>query len=68
MFVNKDKQLEEDAKVLAIGALSKQTFLQRNYGMTDEQAAEELAKIQSEAPTDTFEGGRSAILNGGDGE
>ncbi|ERO40970.1 phage portal protein [Lactiplantibacillus plantarum] len=68
VFVNKDKQLEEDAKVLAIGALSKQTFLQRNYGMTDEQAAEELAKIQSEAPTDTFEGSRSAILGGGDGE
>lgn len=68
VFVNKDKQLEEDAKVLAIGALSKQTFLQRNYGMTDEQAAEELAKIKSEAPTDTFEGSRSAILGGGDGE
>ncbi|EYR70627.1 phage portal protein [Lactiplantibacillus plantarum] len=68
VFVNKDKQLEEDAKVLAIGALSKQTFLQRNYGMTDKQAAEELSKIQSEAPTDTYEGGRSAVLNGGDGE
>ncbi len=68
VFVNKDKQLEEDAKVLAIGALSKKTFLQRNYGMTEEQANAELSQIQSEAPTDTFEGSRSAILSGGDGE
>ncbi|WP_318766593.1 phage portal protein [Lactiplantibacillus carotarum] len=68
VFVDKDKQLEEDLKVKMAGALSTMTFLQRNYGMTKEQAMEELTKIQSESPTDTFEGQQMADNGGGDGE
>lgn len=68
VFVDKDKQLEEDTKTMIAGGMSKQTFLQRNYGMSAEEAQEELAKIKSEAPTDTYEGSQIATVGGGDGE
>ncbi len=68
VFVDKDKQLEEDTKTLVAGALSKLTFLRRNYGMSEQEAKDELALIQAEAPTDTFEGQQMADLGGGDGE
>lgn len=68
VFVDKDKQLEEDTKTMLAGGMSKQTFLQRNYGMSADEAQEELAKIQSEAPTDTYEGSQMANSGGGDGE
>lgn len=68
VFVDKDKQLEEDTKTMIAGGLSKQTFLQRNYGMSADEAQAELAKIRDEAPTDTYEGSQIATGGGGDGE
>ncbi|MGJ3734850.1 phage portal protein [Lactiplantibacillus plantarum] len=68
VFVDKDKQLEEDTKTMLAGGISKQTFLQRNYGMSADEAQAELAKIKSEAPTDTYEGAQIAMGSGGDGE
>ncbi|GAX06819.1 minor capsid protein [Secundilactobacillus pentosiphilus] len=68
IFVDKDKQLDEDTKTLLAGALSKQTFLQRNYGMSDEEVQQELAKIQDEAPETTPEGQQFEDETGGDGE
>lgn len=68
IFVDKDKQLEEDTKTMVAGALSKQTFLTRNYGMSEQQAQAELALIQAESPTDTYEGQQMADDGGGDGE
>ena len=68
MFVDKDKQLEEDLKTLTAGALSKVTFLMRNYGMSLADAKEELALIQEEAPEDTMFGAQFADAGGGDGE
>lgn len=68
VFVDKDKQLEEDLKTLTAGALSKVTFLVRNYGMSLGDAKEELALIQSEAPEDTMFGAQLAKDGGGDGE
>ena len=68
VFVDKDKQLEEDLKTLAAGAMSKATFLVRNYGMSLDDAKKELALIQDEAPEDTMFGAQLAKDGGGDGE
>lgn len=68
VFVDKDKQLEEDTKTMLAGGMSKQTFLQRNYGMSADEAQEELAKIRAESPTDIYEGSQIATGGGGDGE
>ncbi|WP_234002753.1 phage portal protein [Lactobacillus sp. CBA3605] len=68
VFVDRGKQLEDDTKVLAAGSLSKQTFLVRNYGMSEERAKKELKLIQAESPSDTFEGRQMADIGGGDGE
>ena len=50
VFVDKDKQMEEDLKALSAGVLSKQTFLERNYGMSAADAQKEIDKINSEQP------------------
>ncbi|PIO84394.1 capsid protein [Loigolactobacillus backii] len=48
VFVDKDKQMDEDLKNVVAGTLSKQTFLQRNYGLSDKDAQKELQLIQQE--------------------
>lgn len=70
VFVDKDKQMDEDLKNVIAGALSKQTFLARNYGLTDSDALEELEKIKSEQDptTDTTAGNENALLGGGDSD
>lgn len=69
VFVDKDKQMDEDLKNVVAGTLSKMTFLQRNYGMSEKDAQAELAKIQDETPMpDTNSGAQSALFGGGDGD
>ncbi|MEM1455586.1 phage portal protein [Pediococcus pentosaceus] len=50
VFVDKDKQMDEDLKNVVAGVLSKATFLKRNYGLSDDDIAEELGRIQNEQP------------------
>lgn len=50
VFVDKDKQLEEDMKAVVAGVMSKQTFLKRNYNMNDDMVKQELANIKAEQP------------------
>ena len=48
VFVDKDKQMEEDRSNVVASALSKKTFLIRNYGLSEDDADKEIAQIQSE--------------------
>jgi len=50
VFVDKDKQLEEDLKALTARALPTKQFLIRNYGLSDVEADEWLDEIKSETP------------------
>lgn len=50
VFVDKDKQLEEDLKVAAAGMMPKKEFLKRNYGLSDEEAEEWVAQLMEEMP------------------
>lgn len=50
VFVDKDKQMEEDLKNVLAGILSKTTFLKRNYGLSDDDAKEEIERISNEQP------------------
>lgn len=69
VFVDKDKQMDEDLKNVVAGALSKRTFLQRNYGLSEQDAKEELEKIQAEQqPTIDTAAGTEGTLLGGDDE
>ena len=61
--------MEEDLKNVVAGVLSKTTFLQRNYGLSEDDAREELARIQAEQPdADTIGGQQTTELGGGDGD
>ncbi len=51
VFVNKDQQMDEDLKNVVAGVLSKTTFLERNYGLSEDDAKKELARIQAEQRT-----------------
>lgn len=68
VFVDRDKQMDEDLKNVVAGALSKQTFLQRNYGYSEDDAAKELTLIQAEQqPTvDTAAGSEGTLFGGGE--
>lgn len=69
VFVDKDKQMEEDLKNVVAGTLSKITFLQRNYGMSKAGALEELQNIQSETSnSDTPSGTETTLFGGGEGD
>lgn len=69
VFVDKDKQMDEDLKNVIAGTLSKLTFLTRNYGLSDDKAKEELQRIQDETPTvDTMSGSENSMFGGGDGD
>lgn len=68
VFVDKDKQMDEDLKNVVAGALSKQTFLQRNYGLSEEAAKKELALIQAEQPQADTTVGQEGTMLGGDEE
>ena len=49
VFVDANTQRDEDLKVVAQGIMSKKTFLMRNYGMSEEQAEQEIQEINKEA-------------------
>lgn len=72
VFVDKDKQMEEDLKNVVAGTLSKTTFLQRNYGLSEVDAKAELVKISEEkaqeADIDTVSGTENSMFGGGDGD
>lgn len=69
VFVDKDKQMEEDLKNVVAGVLSKQTFLQRNYGLSDSDVKKELKLIQEETSNqDTVSGKENVLFGGGDGD
>lgn len=50
VFVDKDKQMEEDLKAVTAKALPLHEFLKRNYGLDDNQAAKWEAEIMDETP------------------
>lgn len=70
VFVDKDKQMDEDLKNVAAKALSKKTFLKRNYGLSDTDIDSELEQIRKETleTTDTIPGSETSFLGGGDGD
>ena len=49
VFVDKNSQLEVDLKAVGAGVMSKKTFLMRNYGMSDDQAQQEIDEINKES-------------------
>ena len=48
LFVDKDKQLDEDLKSTAALAMPKKQFLIRNYGLNDDEADEWLQQTYQE--------------------
>ena len=48
LFVDKDKQLDEDLKSTAALAMPKKQFLIRNYGLSDDEADEWLQQTYQE--------------------
>lgn len=69
VFVDKDKQLEEDLKVAMAGFMPKKQFLMRNYGLSEDDAEEWLVELQSEAPeTDNMPDKQAGMLGGNDGD
>lgn len=50
VFVDKDKQLEEDLKVATAGIMPKKEFLKRNYGLSDEAAENWVNQAKDELP------------------
>ncbi|KAF0439755.1 phage portal protein [Pediococcus acidilactici] len=68
VFVDKDKQLEEDLKALAAGVLSKQTFLERNYGMSTADAQKEIDQINNEQPEPPVTGDYEQNIGFGKGD
>ncbi|MCV2505660.1 phage portal protein [Melissococcus plutonius] len=48
LFVDKDKQLDEDLKVSLAGMMPKKEFLKRNFGLSDESAEEWLTALKEE--------------------
>lgn len=68
VFVDKDKQLEEDLKVSVAGLMPKKQFLMRNYGLSEEDAQDWLDELQEEAPqTDNMPDAQAGMLGGSDG-
>ncbi len=68
VFVDKDKQLEEDLKVAMAGFMPKKQFLKRNYGLSDDDADDWLKELQAEAPeTDNMTSQQANLLGGNDG-
>jgi phage portal protein, SPP1 gp6-like len=58
LFVDKDKQLDEDLKATAAMAMPKKQFLIRNYGLSDDEAEEwyqETLKEQRDQQTNIAE-------------
>lgn len=50
LFVDKDKQLDEDLKATAASIMPKKQFLIRNYGLSEQEADEWLKQVELESP------------------
>lgn len=48
VFVDKEKQLEEDLKVALAGMMPKKEFLKRNFGLSDDVVKQWLEELQNE--------------------
>lgn len=55
VFVDKDSQLDYNLKAVQGGVMSKLTFLQRQFGMSEEEAKQELERINQETLRATFQ-------------
>lgn len=68
VFVDKDRQLEDDLKVAIALLMPKKRFLMRNYGLSEDDAQDWIDELQSEAPeTDGMSSAQSGMLGGDDG-
>lgn len=65
VFVDKDKQLEEDLKVAVAGLMPKKEFIMRNYGLSEEEAKDWVKQlnVEMQGQNGTSE---EAFLNNGD--
>jgi len=50
LFVDKDKQMDEDLKATAASIMPKKQFLIRNYGLSEQEADEWLEQVEKESP------------------
>lgn len=55
IFIDKNSQLDYNLKAVEKGVMSKVTFMQKQYGMSEVEAQEELARIQSETLKNAFQ-------------
>ncbi|MFB5535119.1 phage portal protein [Enterococcus faecium] len=51
VFVNQDKQQEDDLKAVVAGVMPKKQFLIRNYNLTEEELEEWLSDLTNEMPS-----------------
>lgn len=66
VFVDKDAQAKQDMLAVTSGVMPKKQFLMRNYGLSEEDADEWLAQVQSETPEPAPS--VESSLFGGDGD
>ena len=50
IFVNQDKQQEDDLKAVVAGVMPKKQFLIRNYNLNEEELEDWLAALKDEMP------------------
>jgi A118 family predicted phage portal protein len=68
VFVDKDKQATQDLLVMEQKAMPMTVFLQRNYGLSEDDAKKWVAEAQQEAPEQPMNETQQEgdLLNGGD--
>lgn len=68
LFVDKNKQLDEDLKVSLAGMMPKKEFLKRNFGLSDESAEEWLTALKEEQQEEKTPSNQreDALLSSGD--
>ncbi len=68
VFVDKDAQAQSDMLAVQQQIMPKKVFLQRNYGLSDDDADKWLSMVQSDQPqNDSMSAEQSALLGGSDG-
>lgn len=50
IFVDRDKQLENDLKAVTAGVMPKKQFLIRNYNLNEEELEDWLSSLKEELP------------------
>lgn len=68
VFVDKNAQAQSDMLAVQQQIMPKKVFLQRNYGLSDDDADKWLSMVQSDQPqNDSMSAEQSALLGGSDG-